>query len=310
MNNAPLDQKTQLSSQIVIFIIVLAWSFMGFEIAQYRLVNLYEDPVTWISWATLLFISLLPVLIAITWKMKTSISYAEPEWDFRQREITWPEYENMMKQYRGSYQHLLSIIDYPMLGIAALLVCAALFTPFALMRSTIYLITATPTIIGFLVLLFGIVVANLIFKYIPNEATSHFSYLQPNLFRDIVHKMELVPGISWAGVQLTIGEAGGYFTVRNQRPVARIEDIESVSRIECQLNGSAELVRVVSILQLEESRELIVVDEATSEISSYLIAQIVQKTLHSYIEARGEEELLTEVIEEVENYLKRFAPTS
>ncbi|MFX1484519.1 MAG: hypothetical protein ACFFCP_15175 [Promethearchaeota archaeon] len=310
MNEAPLELKTQRPSQIIIFAVVLVWSFMGFEIAQYRLVNLYETPVEWVSWATFLFISMLPVLIAITWRMKASISYTEPEWNFQQREITLPEYENMMNQYRASYQHLLSIINYPMICIAVILFSVALLIPFVLMRSTIYLIAATPTIFGFLVLLFGIVFANLVFRYIPNEATPHFSYSHPKQLRNLVDIMEHVPGISWAGVKITLGEAGGYFIVRDQIPVAHIEDIESVARIECQLSESSELIRVASFLQLEESKELLVVDESPSELSTYLTAQIVKKTLLSYIEVRGQEDLLAEVIEDVENYLKRFAPIS
>ncbi len=310
MTEAPLELKSQLYSQGVIFIVVIAWGFMGFEIAQYRLVNLYESPIEWISWATFLFISMFPVLIGITWKMKTSISYSEPAWDFREREITIPEYETMMKQYRGAYQHVLSIIDYSMIILAALLIPTAILFPFALMSTSFYLIAATPVIFGLLVMIFGIVFANFTYKYIPNEATPHFPFISPTPFHNFVGLMEQAPGISWAGVHATLGEAGGYFTVREPKPVARIEDIESVARVECQLSDSGNLIRIVSVLQLEGSEELVVADESPDQLTPYLVAQIVRKTLLAYIEARGEKELLEEVLEDVENHLKRFSPTS
>lgn len=310
MTEAPLDLKSQTYSQGVIFIVVLAWCFMGFEIAQYRLLNLYENPTEWIAWATFLFVSMLPILIGITWRMKTTVSYTEPTWDFREREITIPEYERMMKQYRRAYQHILSIIDFRMIFLAAILFSLAILFPFVLMRTTLHLIAATPVIFGLLVLLFGIVFANFTFKYIPNEATRHFPYLNPFPLRKVVRLMEQAPGISWAGVHTTIGEAGGYFTVREPQPVAHIEDIESAARIECQLSDSGDLVRVVSILQLEGAKESVVADESPDHFTPYLTAQIVQKTLVAYIEARGERELLEEVLEDVENYLKRFAPAS
>ncbi len=310
MTETPLDHKSQTYSQGVTFIVVLAWCFMGFEIAQYRLLNLYELPFEWIAWATFLFVSMLPVLIGITWRMKTRVSYTKPIWDFRDCEITIPEYESMMKQYRRSYQHILSIIDFPMIFIAVILFSVAILFPFVLMNTTIYLIAATPVIFGLLVLLFGIVFANITFKYIPNAATPHFPYLKPDPLRKIVRLIEQAPGISWAGVHTSIGEARGYFTVREPQPLARIEDIESVARIECKLSDSGDLVRVVSILQLEGTDETILVDESLVQITPYLIAQIVQKTLLAYVEARGESELLEEVLEDVENYLRRFAPTS
>ncbi|MHA1943491.1 MAG: hypothetical protein ACW96M_03750 [Candidatus Thorarchaeota archaeon] len=310
MIETPLDLKSQTYSQGIIFIVVLAWCFMGFEIAQYRLLNLYELPFEWIAWATFLFVSMFPVLVGITWRMKTSVSYTEPTWDFREREITLPEYENMMKQYRRSYQHILSIIDFPMIFLAAILFSVALLFPFALMRTTIYLIAATPVIFGLLVLLFGIVFANITFKYIPNAATPHFPYLKPGPLRKVVRLIEQAPGISWTGVHTTIGEAGGYFTVREPRPLARIEDIESVARIECDLSDSGDLVRVVSVLQLEGTNETILVDESLDQITPFLTAQIVQKTLLAYVEARGESELLEEVLEDVEDYLRRFVSTS
>lgn len=310
MTEAPLELKSQIYSQGVIFIVVLVWAFMGFEIAQYRLLNLYESPIEWISWATFLFISLLPVLTSITWKMKTNISYTESTWDFREREITIPEYESMMKQYRGAYQHVLSMIDYPMICSATLLFSAAILIPFALMRTTFNLIAATPVIFSLLVLLFGIVFANFAFKYIPNEATPHFPYLHPTPLRKVVRVMEQAPGISWAGVHATLGEAGGYFTVREPKPVAHIEDIESVARVECQLSDSGDLIRVVSVLQLEGSEESVVAEESPDQLTAYLIAQIVQKTLLAYIEVRGEGELLEDVLDDVETYLTRFAPSS
>ena len=310
MTEAPLELKSQLFSQGVIFIVVVVWGFMGFEIAQYRLVNLYESPIEWISWATFLFISMFPVLVGITWKMKTTISYTEPTWDFRERDITVPEYESMMKQYRGAYQHVLSIIDYSMICLSALLFPAAILIPFALMRTTFYLIAATPVVFGLLVMIFGIVFANFTYKYIPNEATPHFSYISPTPLRNFVRLMEQAPGISWAGVHATIGEAGGYFTVREPKPVARIEDIESVARVECQLGDSGDLIRVTSVLQLDGSEELVVADESPDQLTPYLVAQIVRKTLLAYIEARGEKELLEEVLEDVETHLKRFSPTS
>ncbi|MFW9794010.1 MAG: hypothetical protein ACFFEE_06905 [Candidatus Thorarchaeota archaeon] len=307
---APLELRSQLIYQVVIFIVVLVWGVMGFEIAQYRLLNLYENPLEWISWSTLLFLTMFPVLIGITWRMKTNIFYTEPNWNFREREITIDEYKTMMNQYQREYQHVLSTIDFRMTFLATLLFSAAVLVPFALMRTTIFIIASTPVIFGFLVLLFGIVFANISYKYIPNEATPHFPFVQPNHLNKFVQLMEQSPGISWAGIHVKLGEAGGYFTIRKPKPVARVEDIEGVARLECQSSNSGGRLRVSSFLQDEESEETVIVERSIDHLTTYLVAQLVRKTLLAYIEARGEKELLEEVLEDVESYLKRFTPTS
>ncbi|MHA2382327.1 MAG: hypothetical protein ACXACT_07100 [Candidatus Thorarchaeota archaeon] len=309
MTEAPFKQKTTIYLQGLIFLVVIVWGFMGFEVAQYQLLNLYAFPFDWLSWATLLFIGLIPVLTAIIWRMKTTISYSEPDWDFREREITITEYESMMKQYRGAYQQVLSMIDFPMIILLAVLYIGAILLPFVTMGTTIYLIAATPVIFGLLVVPFGIIFANVLFKFIPNDATPFFSYLKPQTLRGIVRVMVQSPGISWAGLRVTIGESEGYFTVRNPIPVARIEDIESVSRIETELSENGTLDKVVSYLQLGDD-ETIVFEDSLKELTQYLTVQIVQKTLLTYIEAKGERALLEDVLDDVESYLKRFAPTS
>jgi hypothetical protein len=306
MTDAPFESKPTIYLQGLIFLIVLAWGFMGFEVAQYRLLNLYEYPLDWFYWATLLFISLLPVLFAIAWRMKTNISYNEPDWDFREREITITEYEGMMKQYQGAYQHVLSMIDYPMIFLLVVLYVGAILFPFVSMQTTIYLIASTPIIFGLLVVPFGIIFANVVFKFIPNEATPYFSYRQPKPLRRTVLLMGRSPGISWAGVRVTLGEAGGYFTIRDPTPVARIEDIESVTRIECELSDEGDITKVVSYLQLDDE-ETVVIVETPQQLTQYLTVQIVQKTLLAYIEAKGEKELLEDVLDDVERYLKLFA---
>jgi hypothetical protein len=234
---------------------------------------------------------MLPVLSAISWRMKTNISYNEPTWDLREREITMTEYRDMMKQYRGAYQHVLSTIDYPMILVAAVLFVGAILFPFVTMSTSIYLIAATPIIFGLFVLPFGIVFANVVFKFIPNKATQVFSISYPKSLSRIVRLMRQAPGISWTGVHVTLGEASGYFTV---------------TKLECLLGESSGLISVRSLLQVDSEEPTLIAEESLNQLTPTVIAQMVKKTLLAYIEAKGESELLEEVLEEVEIYLKRL----
>jgi hypothetical protein len=310
MTEEPFEQKSTIYLQILMFIAILVWAFMGFEVAQYRLLNLYIYPFVWLGWATLLFISLLPVLVAISWRMKTSISYTEPNWELRKREVTMTEYKNMTSEYQKAYQHVLSRIDYNLIVILFIVYIAAILFPFVTMQTTITIIAATPVVFGFLFVPYGLLFTNFVFKFIPSEVTTHFSHLEPKKLSRFVKVMSESPGISWAGVQVTIGEVGGYYTIRNPTPLARIEDIEGASRIECELDKTGLLVKVCAYLQLGEGEETVIVDEVPQQMTSYLTAQIVKKALMSYIDAKGEKELLEDVLEDVEEYLKRFATSA
>jgi hypothetical protein len=310
MTETPFEQRPTIYLQVLIFLVVLVWGFMGFEVAQYRLLNLYTSPLVWFFWASLLFVSLMPVLVAISWRMKTGISYLDPNWDLREREVTVTEYNVMIKEYQRAYQHVLSRIDYYLIVLLILVYVGALLFPFVTMQTTISIIAATPVLFGLFLVPFGILFANVTFKFIPNEATPFLSYLQPRQLRKFIELLNGAPGISWAGVRVTLGEIGGYYTIRNPKPLARIEDIEGVSRIECELDEDGGLVKVCAYLQLGDGEETTLVEETHPQLTSYFIAQIVNTTLHAYIEAKGEQELLEDVLEEVETYLKRFATSA
>jgi len=310
MTVEPFEQRSSNYLQVLIFLAVLTWGFMGFEVAQYRLVNLFTAPYVWIFWATLLFISLLPVLVALSWRLKTSVVFDEPEWDLKEREVTVTEYKSMVKDYHRAYQHSLSMVDYPLILLIIFVFLGALFFPFVTLQTSVPIIAATPVIFGFLFVPFGILFANVIFKFIPNSATPVLSFLQPKQIQPFIAIMSQSPGISWAGVQVTLGEAGGYYTIRNPIPIARVEDIEGVSKIECELNEAGELVKVSGYLQLEEKDESFLVEEVPDELTPLLIARIVQKIFHTYIKERGQQELFEDVLEEVESYLKRHASST
>ena len=174
MTEGPIRIGTFLTYQIVIFLLVIVWAIMGFTMAQFQLLPLYETPYNWIAWAAFILASVIPVITPVVWRMKTQIIFVEPEWDFREREVSQSEYSAMVKQYRNEYRDYLSIIDYRLLLLTLMIALTAIIAPFLLMRTNFFVIAATPVIFGILVLLFGVVCTSILFKFIPNEATPHF----------------------------------------------------------------------------------------------------------------------------------------
>ncbi len=118
--------------------------------------------------------------------------------------------------------------------------------------------------------------------------------------------MQTTPGVSWAGVSMTLGEASGYYAIRDANPISRIEGIESVAKIQGILDESGNVLKIVSTLSLDDGDVPKVIGEHTGEITHRQLAEIVHKTLQAYIEARGEDEILDEVLEEVTDFLNQF----
>ena len=305
VSEGPIRAGSLFYYQIAMFLLVFIWAFMGFEVAQFQLLLIYDDPFNWIVWAIFIQASMIPAIAPVIWRMKTRVQYVEPDWDFREREVSLNEYDTMMKQYRGEYRNVLSVVDYELILLALLIAVIAVTAPLLLMRTTFLLIAATPVIFGLLVLCLGLVFASALFKFIPNEATLHFPFVAATIMRPSIEIMQRTPGISWTGVSITLGESDGYYTVRNATPVSRIEGIESIAKLQGVCDESGRMSQVVSFINLDESSTPEILDKSSGEISTRQLASMVERVLQTYIENKGPDEFLDEVLEEVSDYLKR-----
>ena len=292
--------------QVAIFVIVFIWAIMGFEVAQVRLVPLYEQPLTWIAWSVFVLVSIVPAVAAVAWRMKTQVVYIDPIWNLREREITLAEYEDMMKEYRREYRDYLSEIDYGLIALASIIAFTTVMIPFLLMRTTFLLIASTPIVFGFLVLLFGLVFASFVFKIMPNEATQHFPTVAADSLRPLIGLMHKSPGLSWIGVRVVLGEASGFYSIRNVSPAARIEGIESIAMIKGETDDAGNVLKLSATMNLDDSESPRVIEYSDQEISAKLIAELILKMLQIYIKEKGEEEFLDEVVEDVTIFLSRF----
>ena len=111
MTEAPLTLKSPYLYQIIIFVVINIWAFMGFEVAQYQLVPLYEAPLSWIGWSSLVLFSMTPVLGVSIWKLKEGVQIEKIGWNFKVREVGLEEFEKMMADYTSNYRFLISSFD-------------------------------------------------------------------------------------------------------------------------------------------------------------------------------------------------------
>jgi hypothetical protein len=305
MVESPVISKSTTVYQIAIFLILQVWAIMTFEVSQYQMVTLYDTPLEWIGWASLLFLTIMPMLSTLVWKMKDCVQFRNANWNCRFREVTFEEFSQMVKEYNHKYRQLISYLDIRLLPLTIACYIGALSLPFPLMRSNILLISLTPVIISVLLVFFGILFSYLVFKLIPNSTTQEFPSYRPRTFRDSVRFLTQLPGIYWSGIALNLGEAGGYYTIKSPHPVARIEGIEGAARIDCAIDDSGSISSIIVLLDSDNTQEPIIIGRAEAPVSITDVVHLIRKTLTAYIETRGGEDLLEDVVEEIDAYLKK-----
>lgn len=306
MTESPIISKPPLPYQIVIFILVNLWAFMSFEVAQYQLVLIYQHPLSWIGWSNLVLLSMLPVLGVSVWKLKDRFQLQTPIWNFKVREVSFKEFEDMVSNYNANYRFLLSSVDNLIFVLLSLCYVVVVALPFLLMNTTASIIQMTPVITSMFVIVFGLLYSYFIFKLIPNSATPEFPSYKPRRFRKAISFLVGIPGTFWVGVRLTIGESVGFYTMREPVPIARIEGIEGNARIECPVDTSGNITRVVPIFELENfypSEEIEVVCEPITPVR---ITKLIRLMIQEYIRHSGGEEILEDVIDDIDTFLSKY----
>ena len=170
------------------------------------------------------------------------------------------------------------------------------------MSSTILIISLTPVIIAFLVVIYGFLFSYFSFKLVSNSATPEFPTHNPRKLRKAISFLVGMPGIFWSGVRLTIGEAGGFYTMRDPVPIARIEGIEGAARLECILDSSGDIILILPIFELENLRVSDQVGELIQPITPLKTAQLIHTMISEYIQHSGGEEILEDVLEDIATF--------
>jgi len=248
---------------------------------------------------------MLPVLGLCAWKLKDQVQLQDPEWTLKIREVNIQEFQEMTSNYNKRYRHLISSIDYLLIILVSICYVTVIALPFYLMRTTILIISLTPAILAFITIIFGFLFSFFIFKYIPNSATPEFPTHRPRKFRKAISFLAGLPGIFWAGIKLTIGEAGGYYTMRDPVPIARIEGIEGAARIECEIDSSGSITHISPTFESEEIVPSENLGNLTKLITPLNTAKLIRQMIQEYVSHRGGEEILEDVLEEIDTFLSK-----
>ncbi|MFX1368886.1 MAG: hypothetical protein ACFFAY_09835 [Promethearchaeota archaeon] len=278
---------------------LMIWLFLSIDISQSLLVSTVTDPLTWIVTSSAMLATLLFPCSILAWKIKNQLVYNPPDWDFQIREVPFGEYREMMDEYIQEYSHLISRVIWPDLLLLAVLVGLGISLPFVL-RFSVFMLLLFPYLYGAVVIVFGMVLVHFLIHLISTEVTDDFPYFPPSRFKKLIERLSLIPGISWVGVRIAIGESGGFYTIRDPVIVCRVEAIESSARIDGIVNSRRELHEVTGYLNLAEEREPITrTVRSEREVGNDQILDLVKWLVQEYVNAKGHEDFLSDVIDEL-----------
>ncbi|MFX0045195.1 MAG: hypothetical protein ACFE8Z_05065 [Candidatus Hermodarchaeota archaeon] len=300
MSENVVTYKPMLPLYILLFALLVAWTFLAVEVAQYSIVTAITTPSVWISSSVIVLLSLTPFALVIALWIKSRVTYNPPDWNFQVREIVYDEFDSMMNDYVKGYSHIISRIDPIMLLIVALSFVLSCGVPLLILSLSILLAAYVPFLFGALVLVYGLALAVFSHRLARNSASVDFPLHSKSPIRAAIQTLSATPGISWAGVRLSIGEAGGYYTIRSPTPVARIEAIEGSVQIEMKIDnlGQSSIVAatVVGGDQSEDKSKEIRLDPTTAVDQ---LASLVKWSVTTYLDEHGSNEFVEELIEDL-----------
>jgi hypothetical protein len=300
VSESPLTYKSLTIFYVILVVVIFLWVVFAIGSTQYVLLTLYFGPLDWILTTTGLLVSMMFLILFITWVMKHQVSFTDPEWVHRNREIDYTEFESIMHEYAREYSHIIAHIDYKLIFLAITFLVAAVSSGALVMVLPFTLVLFIPHVFGVLQVLFGVTFSVLAYRAVPTDVSQQFPFDAPRKFINAVRVLWNTPGISWVGVRIDIGEAGGYYTIRNPTVVARIDGIESAARIEAELDRLGRFIKAISVMNFKPAEGRWTVETDTpGGVTSESLQGLVKRTLQAYVAVKGADVILEEIMEEL-----------
>lgn len=291
--------KSSLPYYAALFATLMVWVFVAMDLSQRFISTINSNPLNWVIISSGVFlIPLIPASI-VTHNLKNTVELESPSWSFQIREIAYPEFETMMKDYLREYVHLISRVRETDIIFLMILFGICISFPF-LLPYEIFFIVLAPYVFAAGVLLFGLLSSRILYCLFENDATSEFPYWHPRKFKKAVDLLYSTPAISYAGVRVAIGEAGGYFTIRDPVATGRIEGIEALARIDVVADKKGGISEATAFLDLDTANES---KSKTSQFNrnddgASLLA-LVRWLLQEYMSVSESSDILADVLDDV-----------
>ena len=300
MSKELLVYKSLLPYYVLMFMVLVVWAVAGEELSQYSLLAAWSDPSGWFMVAVAVMGTMMPPLVLLSWRMKEQVSVLDIEWDFREREVEYGEFALLAREYKSGYSHLMSQFSVRLALVVLVTTIAAALLPLIVVTRFQLASGWAPHMFGFLLVVLGLAVVRLVYLEVPNDASASFPRIDAHSLRKAIGLLEDTAGISWAGVRLSVGEASGYYTLRNPRVVGRIEGIESTARIEIAVDRSGSPTSTVGMILIDSNeQELTAAQMEPGAPFRRRLDELVAWCLVEYVKVKGRDDILDGLMTEL-----------
>ncbi len=301
LSDEPVRYKSTSLHYLLLFVILLFWMFLGFNVVQYSIITVTRSPISWMYIGSLTLLGLAPSVALIAWRVKQRSIFTEPDWNFKRREVGVTEFKIMQREYHRAYSHLIARLDPVYLLLVLVSFSLAISSPLVVALLVPGALIYAPLLFGFAVLPFGVTLFVFILRLVPTDTTMHFPHINVKSLGRLLAVLWETPGVSWAGLSLEIGEAGGYFTFRDISLIGRLDAIESVACIILPLQSGGAIHTVRGEFLAESNATPMTLEATAADLSSLpeILGQMVIRLYRLYVDAKGHDPFVDEVLEEL-----------
>ncbi|MDF1538960.1 MAG: hypothetical protein P1Q69_08655 [Candidatus Thorarchaeota archaeon] len=281
------------------FSIILVWAFIGLIAAQQILLQLTVNPILWLVTALSIILSFPVPITLLSWKLKDNLSHVDPQWNFAIRNVSIGEYEQMMDEYISAYPLLVSRVHAFRFIFSILIATVCLIVPYSMSQQSLDVLFLSPTVFGAIIILLGISLTASILPAMPGPLSDEFPVHDIDPFRKALALLSQVPGLYWLGLNMTIGEWEGYYSLRDPIVSARVEGIESVLVIRFEIDNKGRLLQME--FNNESDHQKFPLAEPISNPSLDIIKGSIRTILRWYMEVSEDPDFLQEVLDDLGN---------
>ncbi|MFW9848544.1 MAG: hypothetical protein ACFFF4_05355 [Candidatus Thorarchaeota archaeon] len=296
-NNRNVDFSIGISVYIMYFTVILFWSIFGVFIIQ-NFIFLETDTVVLWQLFTLSLILAFPLpVFFISWYVKQHSTDIITNWELVEREVSISEYKLMAKEYNAAYPQLMTNISPLRVVITVILGILTLSIPIQKHLIPYQALFFAPFTFGILLIFLGIALIFTLLPAAPSSLSSEFPYQSIKKYVNGAKFLYQVPGIYWIGIRLIVGKWAGYYTLRDPSLSARVEGIESIVVMICQLDTDG-TISEVQFLNQSNHTNFPITDPIPNPSVETLKASVLE-ILNWYIELSDDKDILKEIIDEL-----------
>ena len=294
-----VDLSLDLYIYASFFTVVLIWSFLGIFVTQSILLQVTADLMDWVVLITVIVVTYSIPISGISWYAKQRLVSVIPNWKFVERDVGIEEYRKMVKEYNAAYPLLMSKTHINRVIFVVILGSLSIILPILLRQISIDTALLSPAIFGFSLIILGVGLIATILPALPGNLSKEFPSQSFKEYRVGVSYLAQLPAIYWIGIRLEVGEWGGYYTLRNPTLSTRIDGIESVASMICEVDSRGTVIEV-SIIN-ESEHQGFPFNEVTPHPSPEELKDLIRQVLLWYIDVTGEKEILQDVLDDLKN---------